>query len=131
MITDPVADMLTMIRNAKSIYRVDVTFPHSKLKEEIIKKLKAEGFVKDYEVIKVSPQNKIKVLLKYGPDGEQLIQTIEKVSKPGRRVYKATRELKKVLAVLGTMIVSTPKGIMTDRECREKKTGGEVLCFVC
>lgn len=130
MHTDPIADMLTRIRNAKFIYRQEVLIPRSKIKEEIVKKLKQEGFINNYEIISSPPENQIKVHLKYGPDGEQMIQHIQRVSTPGKRVYKNVREMKKVLGGLGMLIVSTPKGILSDRECREKKTGGEVICII-
>jgi len=129
MITDPIADMLTMIRNAKSIYRADVTIPHSKIKEGIVSKLKQEGYINNFEVL-AEAKGCIKIQLKYGPDGEQIIRKIFRVSKPGRRVYRGLDELKKIIGGLGTAIVSTSKGILTDRECREKKIGGEVICIL-
>lgn len=130
MTSDPIADMLTRIRNAKSIYHTDVSLPHSKIKEQIARKLKQEGFIKDVQVIEAKPQKQMKISLKYGPDGEQIIQNIERVSTPGRRVYKAVREINKILGGLGIEIISTPKGILTDRECRQNKAGGEILCKV-
>jgi len=130
MMTDPIADMLTRVRNAKDIYRTEVEIPHSKLKEGIAKKLQQEGYVKGYEVVENKPQDVIKIHLKYGSDGEQIIRKIFRVSKPSRRIYRGVKELKKVLGGLGTAIVSTPKGILTDRECRESKVGGEVLCMI-
>jgi small subunit ribosomal protein S8 len=130
MMTDTIADMLTRIRNAKQIYHESVTIPHSKVKLGIVRKLKQEGFIKDFEVVEASPQSNIKVTLKYGSDGEQIIREIHRVSKPSRRVYKDVKTLGKVLDGLGVSIVSTPKGILTDRECREHKVGGEVICIV-
>lgn len=130
MMTDPIADMLTRIRNANRLYRTTVDMPYSKLKENVAKKLKQEGFIKDYAKLDTPPQGTITVYLKYGPDGEMIIRSIERVSKPGRRVYKNFRELEKVLNGLGVAIVSTSKGILTDHECRAQKMGGEVLCTV-
>ena len=130
MMTDPIADMLTRIRNANRIYRQEVEIPYSKIKEGIAEKLKLEGFIKDYRVVERTPQNAIIVQLKYGPDGELVIRKIMRVSTPGRRVYRSLKQLRKVLGGLGIMIVSTSKGILTDRECREKKAGGEILCTV-
>lgn len=130
MRTDPIADMLTMIRNANAIYHKSVTIPHSKTKEGILMKLKQSGFIKDYEVIEEKPQNQVKVFLKYGPDGERVIRQIKRVSKPSRRIYKKVNEMKKVLGGLGVNIISTSKGILTDQECREQKSGGEIICVV-
>lgn len=131
MITDPIADMLTRIRNANSISRSQVDVPHSRLKESIIKKLKQEGFIKNYEIVEGSPRCTLRIYLKYGPDGEKVIREVRRVSKPGRRIYQGTKDLKsKVLNGLGIAILSTPKGVLTDSECREQKVGGEVLCAV-
>lgn len=130
MMTDPISDMLTRIRNAKQIYRGSVLVPHSKIKEGIAQKLKQEGYIKNCKVIEATPQNEMEISLKYGPDGEQVIRKLQRVSKPSRRVYKGTSDLDKVLNGLGTFIVSTSKGILTDSECREQKVGGEVLCIV-
>ena len=130
MMTDPIADMLTRIRNANSIYRKEVDIPHSNLKENIAKKLRQGGFIKDYKVKDASPQKILTIYLKYGPDGEKVIREIRRVSKPGRRVYQGVKELKKVINGLGIAIVSTSKGVLTDGECRKLKVGGEVLCIV-
>lgn len=130
MMTDPIADMLTRIRNANSVYSTKVTIPYSKLKEGIAKKLKQEGYILDYEIVQKTPQNEITIQLKYGPDGEKVIRKIIRVSKPGRRIYCNVGQMKKILQGLGISIVSTSKGILTDRECREQKAGGEVLCTV-
>lgn len=131
MMTDLIADMLTRIRNANSIYRSTVDVPHSKMIEGIAKKLKQEGFIQDYVRVSQPIQDMITISLKYGPDGEKVIRTIKRISKPGRRVYKTVKDLqKKVLGGLGISIVSTSKGLITDRECRELNVGGEVLCTV-
>jgi small subunit ribosomal protein S8 len=130
MMTDPIAEMLTRMRNANRIYRVQVNVPYSQLKENILKKFQQEGFIKGYKKVDEKPQALITVYLKYGPDGEHVIREIHRVSKPGRRVYKNLATLGMVLNGLGVAIVSTPKGILTDRECHLQKIGGEVLCMV-
>lgn len=130
MMTDPIADMLTRIRNGNRIYRKKTDIPHSKIKENIAKKLKQAGFIKDWQVTESHPQSVLTIYLKYGPDGEKVIREIYRVSKPGCRVYNNVRELKSVINGLGIYIVSTSKGLLTDCECREQKVGGEVLCSV-
>ncbi len=130
MMTDPIADMLTRIRNANRIYRNKVLISYSKLVENILNKMKQEGFIQDYARIEEQGRAKIAVSLKYGPDGEKVIRNIQRVSRPGLRVYRPAPELKKILGGQGIAIISTSKGILTDRECREKKIGGEVLCTV-
>lgn len=130
MRTDPIADMLTMIRNANAIYHKSVIIPHSIVKEGILIKLKQSGFIKDYEVIEEQPQNHVKVFLKYGSDGERVIRQIKRVSKPSRRIYAKVKDMKKVLGGMGVNIISTSKGILTDEECREQKSGGEIICVV-
>lgn len=127
MMTDPIADMFTRIRNANSIYRPRAEMPHSKLKEKVAEKMRQAGFIKNYEVIDGKPSKTLAIQLKYGADGERVIREITRVSKPGRRVYKSQRNLKRLLNGMGISIVSTSKGIMTDQECREQKMGGEVL----
>jgi len=130
MLTDPIADMLTRIRNANSIGKKEVEIPQSKIKVGIAQKLKQEGFIKDYRIVEGKPCNKIIVSLKYGPDSEKVIQKISRVSRPRRRVYNRLFDMKKVLGGLGIAIVSTSKGVLTDRECHEQRVGGEVLCTV-
>lgn len=130
MMTDPIADMLTQIRNANSIYMKKVSLPYSKIKEGIAKKLAQEGFIKSYEVVEGTPCNRINIYLKYGNDGEKVIRVIKRVSKPSCRVYRRVKDVKKVLNGLGTSLLSTSHGILTDKECREKKVGGELLCVV-
>lgn len=127
MMTDPIADMFTRIRNANSIYRPRTEMPHSKLKERVAEKMKQAGFIKDYEVIDGKPAKTLAIHLKYGSDGEKVIREITRVSKPGRRIYRGQGNLKRLLNGMGVSIVSTSKGIMTDQECREQKIGGEVL----
>lgn len=130
MMTDTIADMLTRIRNANRIYRPEVEMPYSKLKDNILKKMKQEGFIKEFKKVEEPPQHKLVVTLKYGPDGEFLIRKIQRISKPGRRVYKGVDDLGKVLSGLGIAIISTSKGVLTDTECRAQKVGGEVLCIL-
>lgn len=126
--TDPVADMLTRLRNANSIGRTEAMVPTSRLKIAIADVLEREGYIHGYE-IGPTPRT-FMVKLKYGPDGEKVINEIQKKSKPGLRVYKGAADLAPILGGLGISIVSTPKGVLSDRECREKKVGGEVLATV-
>ena len=130
MMTDPIADMLTRIRNANRIYKKEVSIPHSKIKENIASKMKQTGFIQDYKVEDHPVQKVLTVYLKYGEDGETIIRRLDRVSKPGRRVYKKVTEFSQILGGMGIEIVSTSKGIMTDHECRQQKIGGEILCTV-
>ena len=127
--TDPIADLLTRVRNAVNIDRERVSIPHSKVKENICRILKEEGFIEDCRVTE-DPHKTLHVFLKYGPDGEKVINEIKRVSKPGCRVYRAADDLPKVLNGMGIAIVSTSKGVLSDRQCREQKLGGEILCSV-
>jgi len=128
MMTDPIADMLTRIRNAARIEKTFVDVPLSNEKKGIADVLKREGYIWDWEVIEAKPVSTLRVHLKYGPNGEDVINTIKRVSKPGCRVYAATEDLKPVLNGLGIRVLSTNKGILSDREARIKKVGGEVIC---
>lgn len=130
MWSDPIADMLTRIRNAVRIKRREVQMPRSNLKVGIAKVLKAEGYILDYDEIDDAKQGILRIMLKYGPRGEMVINSIDRVSRPGRRIYRGADDLWKVLDGLGIAIVSTSQGVMSDRECREKNAGGEVLCTV-
>lgn len=130
MFTDPVADMLTRIRNALKVERVTVNIPYSRLKSQIADVLKREGYIWDYEVVDDGKFRSISVLLKYGPNGECVIQRIRKISKPGRRLYCSPKELNPVLGGLGIRILSTNKGVVSDREARTQNVGGEILCEV-
>ncbi|WP_169978065.1 30S ribosomal protein S8 [Tautonia rosea] len=130
MMTDPIADMLTRIRNAVRIERSHVDMPHSNEKRGIAAALKDEGYIWDYEEIDTVPARTLRLNLKYGPNGEKVISKIDRVSKPGRRVYCGYRDLKPVQGGLGVHIVSTPKGILSDRRARAEKVGGEVLALV-
>jgi len=128
--TDPVADLLTRIRNANNARHDSLEISHSKLKQEVVKILVAEGFVKGYEVIKQAPQDKIKLTLKYGTKREKVITNLKRISKPGLRVYVGKEEIPRVLRGLGIAILSTNQGLMTDRDARKKGVGGELLAYV-
>ncbi len=130
VMTDPVADMLTRIRNANSVYHDKVEIPASKIKQAIAQVLKAEGFIKDFEVIKDDKQGILRASLKYGPNREKVITGIKRISKPGLRVYVKSEQMPRVLGGLGIAIISTSKGIMTDKQARRDGLGGEVLAFV-
>ena len=130
MMTDPIADMLTRIRNALQIERPIVEIPASKVKIGIADVLKREGYIWSYEIIEQTPQNVLRVTLKYGPNGELVIRHIQRSSKPGRRVYSSLREISEVLQGLGITILSTNKGIFSNREARKNHVGGEVLCTI-
>ena len=127
--TDPIADLLTRIRNGLIIDRENVSIPHSKVKEQICRVLKEEGFISDYRVTEDGFKT-LHVYLKYGPDGEKIINEIKRVSKPGCRVYRPVAGLPRVLNGLGIAVVSTPGGIMSDRQARDAHVGGEVLCTI-
>ena len=129
-ITDVVADMLTRIRNANSAKHESVEIPASNLKKAIAQILLDEGYVKAFEVIDDGKQGIIKVALKYGENKQRIIQGLRRVSKPGLRIYAASQDLPKVKNGLGVAIISTSKGIMTDKEARKQNIGGEVLAFV-
>ena len=130
MWSDPVADMLTRIRNAVRVRKNEVKVPASKLKLGIAKVLKDEGYIDSFDLIDDNLQGLIRVKLKYGPRGEDVLHNLKRESKPGRRVYAAAKEVPQVLNGLGIAIVSTSQGILSDRTCREKNIGGEVLCSV-
>jgi small subunit ribosomal protein S8 len=130
MMTDPIADMLTRIRNAVRIERPNVEMPSSRVLRGIAQALKDEGFIWDFEEIETIPSRTLRVQLKYGPNGERLITKIDRVSKPGCRVYRGYKELRPVLGGMGVHILSTPKGIISDRKARDLKVGGEVLAQV-
>jgi len=131
MINDPISDMLTRIRNAIRIERTFVDVPMSSLRRSVADVLKREGYIWDYSEIEGTPGKNLRIELKYGPNGEKVIQTVRRVSKPGRRVYVKCTELRPVLNGLGISIVSTSKGVFSDREARQHKLGGEVLAEVC
>ena len=128
--TDPVADMLTRIRNANRMKHDKVEIPASRLKSDILSVLKEEGFIVDYNIIKSGPQGTIVVALKYTPGKDRVIKGLKRISKPGLRVYVSHENLPKVLNGLGVAIISTSKGVMTDRQARSTNIGGEVLAYV-
>jgi small subunit ribosomal protein S8 len=130
--TDPIADMLTRIRNANTAMHDEVSMPSSKQKEALAAILKKEGYIEDYKVVPNGdrPGNTLTVTMKYSPERDRTISGLRRVSKPGLRVYKAASEVPRVLGGLGVAVVSTSQGLMTDREARKRNVGGEVLCFV-
>ena len=130
MVTDPIADMLTRIRNANQMYGKEVEMPASKIKIEIARILKQEGFISDYKVKKNNIQNVLVLDLKYGQKKERVITGLKRESKPGLRVYAKAEEIPSVLSGLGIAIISTSKGVMTDKEARKQSLGGEVLAFI-
>jgi small subunit ribosomal protein S8 len=130
MMTDPIADMLTRIRNAVRVERPNVEMPVSKVKRGLADVLKREGYIWDWREVDAAPVKQLRIDLKYGPNGERVIQRIRRVSKPGRRVYSKARDLRPVLDGLGISILSTSRGVVSDREARQRNLGGEVLCEV-
>ena len=130
MWSDPIADMLTRIRNAAGVRHKTVSIPSSKLTVGIARVLLEEGYIHGYDVIDDGKQGSLRVQLKYGSRGEDVIHKIDRVSKAGRRVYNKVADLPRVLDGLGIAIVSTNKGVLSDRVCREKRVGGELLCTV-
>lgn len=128
--TDPIADMLTRIRNANTVGNETVEIPASKMKKAIAEILKEEGYIADFEMIEDDKQGMIKVTMKYGANKEKVISGIKKISKPGLKVYAKAGEVPKVLGGLGIAIVSTSKGIVSDKEARKLGVGGEVICYV-
>jgi small subunit ribosomal protein S8 len=133
MTNDPIADMLTRIRNALMIGKTTVEIPTSKIKIEIARILKEEGYIENFELVEAQPVGSINIELKYyGARRERrpVITNIERVSKPGRRVYRGRRDLPRVMSGIGIAIVTTPKGVMTAQQARRERTGGEVLCYV-
>ena len=129
-ISDPIADMLTRIRNAIMARHDFVPVPASRMKLSIAKILKEEGFVKDYEVLKGKPHRVIKIYLKYGDDNQSLLSGLERVSKPGLRVYVQRKEISRVYGGLGIAILSTPQGLMTGKKAWRLGIGGELLCYI-
>ena len=128
MMTDPIADMLTRIRNAVRVERPHVTMPLSKVKRGLAEVLKREGYIWGWQEVEADPVAELKIELKYGPNGERVIRHIRRVSKPGRRVYRRADGLRPVLNGLGISIISTSRGVISDREARQRNLGGEVLC---
>ena len=130
VMTDPVADFLTRIRNGNMVMHQTVEVPGSKMKVGLAKILKEEGYIKDFEYIEDSKQGIIRLYLKYGPNKEKVITGLKRISKPGLRVYVQKDEMPKVLGGLGTAIISTSKGLMTDKKARKEGLGGEVICYI-
>ena len=129
-ITDPIADMLTRIRNANSQKHETVDIPASNMKKAIAQILVDEGYIKGYEVVEDGKQGVIHMTLKYGQNKSQVITGLRRVSKPGLRIYTGVEDMPKVMKSLGVAIISTPKGVMTDKEARKANVGGEVLAFI-
>jgi small subunit ribosomal protein S8 len=130
VVTDPIADMLTRIRNANKALHADTRMPTSKMKVEIAKLLKEEGYIKDYRVEKGESFDLLVVELKYGRSRERVLTDLKRISKPGRRVYARKDRLPRVLGGMGTAIMSTSTGLVTSRVAEQKGIGGEVICFV-
>ena len=128
--TDPVADMLTRIRNANTAGHADVEIPASKIKKNIAEILLKEGYIKGFEIVETEPQNMIKIQMKYGAGKQRVISGIKRRSKPGLKVYAKKDEVPKVLGGLGIAIISTSNGLLTDKQARELGVGGEVVCMV-
>lgn len=130
MMTDPIADMLTRIRNAVRIERPSVDMPLSKVKKGLAEVLKREGYIWDFEEVDGEAARQLKIHLKYGPNGERVIRHIKRISKPGRRIFRGADRLRPVLNGLGISIISTSRGVVSDREARQRRLGGEVLCEI-
>lgn len=130
VMTDPVADMLTRIRNASSVKHESVDIPGSKMKVELARVLKEEGFIREYKFIANENQGSLRVYLKYGPNKERVITGIKRISKPGLRVYAGKEDVPRVLGGLGLAVLSTSQGIVTDKQARRMGIGGEVICYV-
>ncbi len=128
--TDPIADMLTRIRNANMVRHEKLEIPASKLKKDVAEILKREGFIRDVEYIEDNKQGIIRIFLKYGANNERVITGLKRISKPGLRVYAKANEVPKVLNGLGIAIVSTSSGVLTDKDARAKQIGGEILAYV-
>ncbi len=128
--TDPIGDMLTRIRNANRVKHESVEMPSSKMKIEIAKILKKEGYIRDFRYYKFQNKFNLKIFLKYGEKNINILKGIERVSKPGRRIYSSKENIEKVLGGLGISILTTSKGVLTDKEARSNNVGGEVICRV-
>lgn len=128
--SDPIADMLTRIRNAARVGKAQVRAKRSKICLGIARVMKEEGFINDFDSIDDANQGEIRIDLKYGERGEAIIQDLRRVSKPGCRVYRGADEMPRILDGLGITIVSTSRGVLSDRQCREQKVGGEILCTI-
>ncbi len=129
-VTDPIADMLTRIRNANTVNKETVSMPSSKKLVAIAQIMKDEGYITDFEVTEKAPQNELTITLKYGPKRTKVIRGLRRISKPGLRIYAGKNDLPRVLGGLGTAIISTSQGVMTDRDARKAGIGGEVLAYI-
>ena len=130
MMTDPVADMLTRIRNANTALHPSVTMPSSKFKEQIAGILESEGYIESFEVASDGPRRTLEMKLRYGKDRSRVIQGLRRVSSPGRRIYSGAGDLPRVKGGLGVVVVSTSQGLLPDREARRRNLGGEIICEV-
>jgi len=130
MMTDPIADMLTRIRNANLNFHQSVEIPASNAKKAIADIMKKEGFIKDYQYTSDNKQGKLRIQLKYGPDSQKVLSGLKRISKPGLRVYAGKDDLPKVLGGLGVAVISTSRGLVSDREARDQGIGGEVVCYI-
>lgn len=130
VMTDPIADFLTRVRNANLVYHEKVEIPASRTKKSVAEILKQEGFIKDFESIEDGKQGILRLYLKYGTNREKVITGLKRISKPGLRVYAKKDEIPRVLGGLGIAVISTSKGIMTDKQARKEGLGGEVICYI-
>lgn len=130
VMTDPIADMLTRIRNASSVNHEHVEIPASRMKQELARIFKEEGYIRDYKVVQGDKHPVIRIFLKYGPSKTRVISGIRRISKPGLRVYAGKNEIPRVLGGLGVAVLSTSKGVLSDRQARKEGVGGEVICYV-
>jgi small subunit ribosomal protein S8 len=128
--TDPIADFLTRIRNAVQANKDRCDVPSSRVKLELAKILQEEGFIRTFKVLEEGPQRTLRLYLRYSPDGESAIRGLERISKPGRRVYRGVEQVPQILGGIGVAVVSTSQGLMTDARAREQRVGGEVMCRV-
>lgn len=130
VMTDPIADMLTRVRNANTVRHEKLDIPASKVKTQIAEILKREGYVRNYEIIEDNKQNIIRIFMKYGNNDEQVIRGLKRISKPGLRVYANANEVPRVLNGLGTAVISTSNGVLSDKDARAQVVGGEVLAYI-
>jgi small subunit ribosomal protein S8 len=130
MVTDPIADFLTRIRNANQVYRDNVEIPASKMKQSMAEILKTEGYIKHYEYVKDEKQGILRLYMKYGPSRRRVLSGLKRISKPGLRVYVKKDEVPRVLGGLGVAVISTSRGLMTDKQARQEGLGGEVVCYI-
>jgi len=130
MLTDPIADFLTRIRNANQAYKERVEIPNSRMKRALAEIMKSEGFLRNYDKVDDGKQGVLRLYLKYGPNKQKVLTGLKRISKPGLRVYVQKDEIPKVLGGLGIAIISTSKGLMTDKQARQDGLGGEVICYI-